>query len=82
MDTTGQPNIPAYSMDLDPGLALNAFVDANAPNATVNFNPFAPSQGDILAGFSFRGPSAIDHSDLTKPDITGPGCGYLRRPAP
>ena len=29
MDTTGQPNIPAYSMDLDPGLALNAFVDAN-----------------------------------------------------
>ena len=43
MDTTGQPNIPAYSMDLDPGIALNTFVDANPTNATVNFDliPFA-----------------------------------------
>ena len=41
MDTTGQPNIPAYSIDLAPGMALVTFVDANPNNATINFDPFA-----------------------------------------
>ncbi|MEO7431133.1 MAG: S8 family serine peptidase [Dokdonella sp.] len=30
-------------------------------------------QGDVLAGFSFRGPTVAPYDDLTKPDITGPG---------
>lgn len=29
--------------------------------------------GDILAKFSFRGPTQAPYDDLTKPDITGPG---------
>ncbi len=30
-------------------------------------------QGDVLAGFSFRGPTQAPYDNLTKPDITGPG---------
>jgi len=30
-------------------------------------------QGDVLAGFSFRGPTQAPYDGLTKPDITGPG---------
>ncbi len=30
-------------------------------------------QGDVLADFSFRGPTPSTFADLTKPDITGPG---------
>ena len=37
MDTTGQPAIPAYSINMDVGDALAAFVDANPSTATVNF---------------------------------------------
>ncbi|WP_395683450.1 S8 family serine peptidase [Dokdonella sp.] len=30
-------------------------------------------QGDVLAKFSFRGPTQAPYDNLTKPDITGPG---------
>ena len=32
-----------------------------------------PASGDILAGFSLRGPTAGTFQNLTKPDVTGPG---------
>ena len=76
MDTTGQPNVPAYSIsDQTIGDALNAFVDANPNNATINFNPqgTVPVQGDLLADFSLRGPDPAPYQDIQKPDITGPG---------
>ena len=76
MDTTGQPNIPAYSIgDQTIGDALAAFVDANPSNSTVDFNPqgTVPVQGDILADFSLRGPVPVPYQDIQKPDITGPG---------
>ena len=38
--------------------------------AVVDFTP-AVQQGDVIAGFSLRGPSAL--TSVTKPDITGPG---------
>ena len=38
--------------------------------AVVDFNP-AVQQGDVIAGFSLRGPSSL--ASVTKPDITGPG---------
>jgi len=38
--------------------------------AISDFTP-AVQQGDVLAGFSLRGPSAL--TSVTKPDITGPG---------
>jgi subtilisin family serine protease len=75
MDTTGQPNVPAYSCDQIPGNALAAFVDANPTDATVNFtlHGAAATQGDVLADFSLRGPDPAPFQDITKPDITGPG---------
>jgi len=75
MDTTGQPNVPAYSCDQIPGDALAAFVDANPTTATVDFalHGSAPTQGDVLADFSLRGPDPVPYQDITKPDITGPG---------
>jgi Subtilase family/PA domain/Fibronectin type-III domain len=76
MDTTGQPNVPAYSIsDQTIGDALAAFVDANPSDATVDFNPqgTVPVQGDILADFSLRGPVPAPYQDIQKPDITGPG---------
>jgi subtilisin family serine protease len=75
MDTTGQPNVPAYSCDQVPGDALAAFVDANPNTATINFSLHgsAASQGDVLADFSLRGPDPAPYQDIQKPDITGPG---------
>ena len=75
MDTTGQPNVPAYSCDQIPGDALAAFVDANPTDATVDFalHAAAATQGDVLADFSLRGPDPAPYQDIQKPDITGPG---------
>ncbi|MEO7724195.1 MAG: S8 family serine peptidase [Chthoniobacterales bacterium] len=72
MLTTGQPDIPAYSIDQETGDALAAFVDANPTTAIIDF-AVVPVPGDVLAGFSFRGPVPAPLQDLTKPDITGPG---------
>jgi subtilisin family serine protease len=77
MDTTGQdPTTPAYSIsDQTIGDALNAFVDANPNDATIDFNPqgTVAVQGDVLADFSLRGPVPAPFQDIQKPDITGPG---------
>jgi len=75
MDTTGQPNVPAYSCDQTPGDALAAFVDANPTDATINFtlHGVGSSQPDVLADFSLRGPDPAPFQDITKPDISGPG---------
>jgi subtilisin family serine protease len=76
MDTTGSPNVPAYSIsDQTIGDALNAFVDANPSNATIDFTPQGPVpvQGDVLADFSLRGPDPAPYQDIQKPDIAGPG---------
>jgi subtilisin family serine protease len=73
MDTTGQPNIPAYSIaDQATGNDLAAFVDANPTTAIIDFE-LIPVPGDVLADFSLRGPAPVPFQDLTKPDITGPG---------
>lgn len=46
--------------------------ETNSPDgaAVVDFTP-AVQQGDVIAGFSLRGPSSLP--SVTKPDITGPG---------
>lgn len=36
-----------------------------------------PRQGDVLAGFSFRGPTPSPFQDLQKPNITAPGVDIL-----
>ena len=75
MDTTGAPNVPAYSIDKAPGDALITFVGANEATATVDTAPsgIGNVQGDVLANFSYRGPTLDPYSDETKPDIAAPG---------
>ena len=73
MDTTGQPDVPAYSIsDQAIGDALAAFVDANPTTAIIDFDLIS-APGDVLADFSLRGPDPAPLQNLTKPHITGPG---------
>jgi subtilisin family serine protease len=77
MSTPGQPAVAAYSIDQAPGNSLVTFVDANPGTATFDFVP----KGDVLAGFSLRGPTPAPLADLTKPDITAPGVSiYAAQP--
>ena len=75
MDTTGAPSVPAYSIIQSQGDALISFINANPTNATANLVPIAQgnTQPDVIADFSFRGPTPGTLADLTKPDITAPG---------
>ncbi|HEX5124643.1 MAG TPA: S8 family serine peptidase, partial [Rhodanobacteraceae bacterium] len=75
MDTTGAPNVPAYSIDKVSGDALITFVGANEDTATADTVPsgIGNVQGDVLANFSYRGPTLDPYADETKPDITAPG---------
>ncbi len=72
MSTPGQVATPGYSIQEAPGQAIANFVDANPTTATMDFD-LVPSQGDVLAGFSLRGPTQSPLEDLQKPNITGPG---------
>jgi len=71
--SVGAATLPAYSTTQADGLAVQNFITANGSTpTTVDFTP-AAQQGDVLAGFSFRGPDVL--TTITKPDITGPGVG-------
>jgi subtilisin family serine protease len=48
----------------------NGFDPSAGGDAIIDFTP-AVQQGDVIAGFSLRGPSSL--ASVTKPDITGPG---------
>lgn len=75
MNTDGA-TIPAYSITQAAGTAMNNFITANGATpttATMAARIAGPVQGDVLADFSFRGPTPGNVADLTKPDITGPG---------
>lgn len=73
----GTATAPAYAMAEVDGLALRAFIDANAANPTLVDFEAAVKQGNVLADFSLRGPTPAPLADLTKPDITGPGVNIL-----
>jgi subtilisin family serine protease len=76
MDTTGAPVVPAFSISSQAtGDALIAFLASNPSDSTADVAPvaIATTQGDVLADFSYRGPTPGNLADLTKPDITGPG---------
>ncbi len=73
--SVGAASLPAYSALQVDGQALVDYITLNAANpTTVNFTP-AIVQGDVIAGFSLRGPSTL--TSVTKPDITGPGVSIL-----
>jgi subtilisin family serine protease len=63
--------IPSTELIFKDGFDLPAAPDG----ATANYKRagISATQGDVLAGFSFRGPTSGNVADLTKPDITGPG---------
>ncbi|HEY0179222.1 MAG TPA: S8 family serine peptidase [Dokdonella sp.] len=75
MDTTGAPDVPAFSIDQAPGNALIAFVGANEGTAVADTVPsgIGAIQGDVLASFSYRGPTTGSYKNETKPDISAPG---------
>jgi len=59
---------------------LNLEAGSNPATATVSIDISAqafPSQGDVIADFSFRGPRLINGQGMVKPDITGPGVDIL-----
>lgn len=67
----GGATLPTYGITQASGQAIVAFINSSAPTAvTTAFTP-GVVQGDVLGGFSLRGPSQL--VTVTKPDITGPG---------
>jgi subtilisin family serine protease len=67
----GGATLPAYSILRSEGQAYIAFIDASLPSpVTIDFTP-AAIRGDVLAGFSLRGPDVL--ASITKPDLTAPG---------
>jgi subtilisin family serine protease len=74
--------IPAYSILQTEGNALIAFFGTLGGNPVLATGQPAEFQGDVLAGFSLRGPispvapgaqGSNNSFDVTKPDITAPG---------
>ncbi len=59
------------------GFELPSFAVGNYDRAAIG-----QRQGDVLAGFSFRGPTQAPYDGLTKPDITGPGVDIYAAESP
>ena len=76
MDTTGAPVVPAFSIgSMATADALIAFVAADEADSAADVVPIgvANTQGDVLADFSYRGPTLAQYAGETKPDISAPG---------
>jgi len=76
MDTTGAPSVPNFSIGSQAtGDALIAFLADNGASGTGDLAPIGlgVTQGDVLADFSYRGPTPAPLADETKPDISAPG---------
>jgi subtilisin family serine protease len=72
-----QVTIPSVFMRRSDGLRLVAHYTANPSTAQAEFfrNPHAgPNPGDVIAGFSSRGPT---QEKTIKPDVTAPGVDVL-----
>lgn len=68
------PQIPVYGMSGADGEALAGFIGQHPDQATANFEFISGTgTGDVLAGFSLRGPTPAPLQHLQKPDITAPG---------
>jgi subtilisin family serine protease len=79
MAAVTSPNAKAWFIEGSFGRTLRDFIASNAPTAVPGrIDPVAHGlrQGDVINSGSLRGPSA-GVTDLTKPDITGPGTDIL-----
>jgi subtilisin family serine protease len=74
MDTTGTTT-PSFSIDKVAGDALIAFVGDHEADATADTiaSGIGAVQGDVLANFSYTGPTPTPYENETKPDISAPG---------
>src|SRR5439155_16980009 len=83
----GDVTVPSWFLRRSDGLAMRDFANAHPgqAQATFTFAPqVAPNVGDVLAGFSSRGPT---NDKLLKPDVVAPGVdvlssGYNNSPFP
>lgn len=69
-------SVPSVMVDDVAGAALIAALDGGTEEVTVSAAAqgfVMPDYGDILAGFSFRGPTPSPLHNLQKPNITAPG---------
>jgi hypothetical protein len=69
-------SVSSVMVDDVAGAALVAALDGGTEEVTVGASAagfIMPDYGDILAGFSFRGPTPSPLHNLQKPDITAPG---------
>jgi len=72
--------VSSVMVSTDDGNALIAALGGDVAEVTVlaaDSGFIVPEAGDILAGFSLRGPTASPLQDLQKPNITAPGVNIL-----
>ena len=71
-------NLTSWSMLMTDWNDLEAAYTPATATVSINIaaNAF-PAQGDVIAGFSFRGPRLVSGQGMVKPDITAPGVDIL-----
>ncbi len=80
MAVGGATSVPSFMTQRQPGLDMVAALAGGTAEVTVDPTPTGvvnPAAGDILAGFSLRGPTPAPLQDLQKPNITAPGVNIL-----
>lgn len=71
-------NQTSWSMRRSDWDTVEAGWDASSATVSIDVtSQMFPSQGDVLAGFSLRGPRLIGTQGIVKPDITAPGVDIL-----
>jgi minor extracellular serine protease Vpr len=72
--TSNQPNVPAYNVSLNDGLALKLH---NSESTTISATSayLITGNDDFMAGFSSQGPTDVDFR--LKPDVVAPGVNVL-----
>jgi subtilisin family serine protease len=73
----GDVTIPSWFLGRTDGLNMVAYANANPATAQAKFDPAPrtiPNAGDVVAGFSSRGPT---QDKLIKPDVAAPGVDVL-----
>ncbi|MCB0002092.1 MAG: S8 family serine peptidase [Anaerolineae bacterium] len=72
--------LPAVQLDSVKGTALKTWMASGSGHMGkiegTNIS-FDPANGDIMAGFSSRGPLVNNASDIIKPDVTAPGVDII-----
>ncbi len=75
---TDNHSIPSLHVSNADGLTVKAYIDSagSGATATINGGVKTPTSGNVMAGFSSRGPNPVA-ADIIKPDVTAPGVNVL-----